>query len=261
VTADIWPTIHAERQALLDDLASLTPGQWNAPTACGHWNVHQVFAHLAYLADMTAPKFIVRFAGSGFNFEKYIEKGVAAATAGGPTATLALLGRDKGKTTTPPGPKKTWLGEHFVHGEDIRRALGIKRQYPLDQVARTVAFYARSEPIIHGKSRVAGLTLKAIDTDLSIGSGPVVEGPVMSLLVATSGARAHSTSCPATASRRCANALRDSAQNETAASTSSTMTPSGSVTVAAKPLRAGIFRGVPPRPRLASRSSVSSTGT
>ena len=93
----------------------------------------------------------------------------------------------KGGTNAPPGPKETWLGEHFVHGEDIRRALGIKRDYPLDQVARALAFYAGSEPIIHGKSRVAGLTLKATDADVSIGSGPLVEGPVMSLLIAASG--------------------------------------------------------------------------
>jgi hypothetical protein len=93
----------------------------------------------------------------------------------------------KGRTSSPPGPKETWLGEHFVHGEDIRRALGIKREYPVDQVARTLVFYAGSEPIIHAKSRVAGLTLKATDTDLTIGTGPIVEGPVLSLLIAASG--------------------------------------------------------------------------
>jgi uncharacterized protein (TIGR03083 family) len=187
MAGDIWPTIHAERQALLDDLSGLTPEQWVSPTACGHWNVHQVFGHLVYLADMTPFKFVTRLAKSGFNFDNYIEKGVAAATVGGPAATLALLERDKKKTTAPPGPKETWLGEHFVHGEDIRRAVGIKREYPLDQVGRALSFYSKSEPIIHGKSRVAGLTLKATDQDLAIGSGPAVEGTTVDLLIATSG--------------------------------------------------------------------------
>lgn len=187
MAADIWPTIHAERQALISDLNGLTPEQWETATACGHWNVHQVFGHLVSLAEMSPPKFFVQFAGSGFNFNKYAEKGVAQATAGGPAATVAKLEAAKSKTSAPPGPKETWLGEHFVHGEDIRRALGIKREYPTDQVARTLVFYAGSEPIIHAKSRVAGLTLKATDTDLTIGTGPLVEGPVLSLLIAASG--------------------------------------------------------------------------
>jgi uncharacterized protein (TIGR03083 family) len=187
MAADIWPTIHAERQALLDDVANLTPAQWESPTLCGEWNVHQVFGHLVSLAKMTPPKFLMQMAGSGFNFDKYAAKGVAAETASGPAASVAALDAAKNQTNAPPGPKDTWLGEHFVHGEDIRRALGIERAYPLDVVSRALTFYSGSEPIIHGKSRVAGLTLKATDTNLTIGSGPVVEGPVMSLLIATSG--------------------------------------------------------------------------
>lgn len=190
MAADIWPTIHAEREALLTDLDGLEPEQWTTATTCGHWNVHQVLGHLTSLAKLTPPKFMGKLAGSGFNFDKYVEKGVAAETAGGPATTLAALKAVKSGTNAPPGPKETWLGEHFVHGEDIRRALGIKREYPLDQVTRTLVFYSGSEPIIHGKSRVAGLTLKATDADVTIGTGPLVEGPVMDLLIATSGRKA-----------------------------------------------------------------------
>jgi uncharacterized protein (TIGR03083 family) len=183
----IWPTIHAERDALLADLGNLSPEQWNAATPCGHWNVHQVFAHLTSLARMNPPKFIGGMFGAGFNFDKYAENGVTKESAGGPQSTLATMRTAKAGRNAPPGPKETWLGEHFVHGEDIRRALGIKLAYPLDQVGRALTFYSGSEPIIHGKSRVAGLTLKATDQDLSIGSGPVVEGTTMDLLIATSG--------------------------------------------------------------------------
>jgi uncharacterized protein (TIGR03083 family) len=187
MAADIWPTVHAERDALLADLEKLTPEQWAKPTLCGDWNVHQVFGHLTSLARMTPPKFFGRLVGSGFNFDKCAQKGVDEETAGGPAKTIETLRGAKSGTNAPPGPKDTWLGEHFVHGEDIRRALGIKRDYPLDAVGRALTFYAGSEPVIHGKSRVAGLTLKATDTEVSIGSGPVVEGPVMSLLIAASG--------------------------------------------------------------------------
>jgi len=187
VTDSIWPTIHAERTALVDDLAGLTPEQWTTQSLCSEWNIHQVLAHQLSAAKMTPPKFFGKFAAAGFNFNKFAAKQVAVEGVGGPAATLAAFRAAEPRETAPPGPKDTWLGEAFVHGEDIRRPLGITRAYPLPEVARAIALYAKSNAIIGGKTRVAGLTLKATDTDFSVGSGPLVEGPAISLLLAASG--------------------------------------------------------------------------
>jgi uncharacterized protein (TIGR03083 family) len=187
VSESIWPTIHAERRALADDLADLNPEQWAIQSGCTEWNIHEMLAHLLSAAKMTPPKFFRNFAAAGFNFDKFAGKQVAIESAGDPAATLAAFRAVETRTSAPPGPKDTWLGEAFVHGEDIRRPLGIKRDYPLDQVARTLVFYAGSQPIIHSKKRVAGLTLKATDHDVSVGTGPLIEGPVMSLLLAAGG--------------------------------------------------------------------------
>jgi uncharacterized protein (TIGR03083 family) len=187
MATSVWPTIHAERAALVNDLADLTPQQWALPTMCSEWNVHEVLAHQLSAAKMTPPKFFAKLAGAGFKFNQFTANQVSAESAGGPAATLAAFRAAQGRTSAPPGPKDTWLGEAFVHGEDIRRPLGITRSYPLPEVARALAFYAGSDVIIGGKTRVAGLTLKATDTDFSTGSGPVVEGQVMSLLLVASG--------------------------------------------------------------------------
>jgi uncharacterized protein (TIGR03083 family) len=187
VTESIWPTIHAERSALADDVDGLTDEQWATPSLCSDWTVHQVLAHQLSAAKMTPPKFFLNFAAAGFNFDKFAGKQVAIEGAGGPAATLAAFRAAQPRTNAPPGPRETWLGEAFVHGEDIRRPLGITRQYPLPEVARAVGFYARSDAIIGGKTRVAGLTLKATDTDFSVGSGPLVEGPAIALLLVASG--------------------------------------------------------------------------
>jgi hypothetical protein len=112
---------------------------------------------------------------------------VAIEGAAGPARTLAEFRRVQNRTTAPPGPKATWLGEAFVHGEDIRRPLGMHRSYPLPQVCEAIAFYARSNTVIGGRTRVSGLTLKATDIDFSTGTGPLVEGPAISLLLAASG--------------------------------------------------------------------------
>jgi uncharacterized protein (TIGR03083 family) len=187
VADSVWPTIHVERKVLAEDLADLTPEQWGIPSLCSEWNIHQVLAHMLSAAKMTPPKFFGRFAAAGFNFDKFAATQVAVEATGGPAATLAAFRAAEPRETAPPGPKETWLGEAFVHGEDIRRPLGINREYPLPEVARAIGLYAKSNVIIGGKTRVAGLTLKATDSDFSVGSGPLVEGPAISLLLAASG--------------------------------------------------------------------------
>lgn len=189
MTESIWPVVHAERHALLDDVTDLTDEQWQTRSLCTDWTVHDVLAHLLATALMTPPKFFAKFAAAGFNFDKFVAKEVARQRAGGPGATLAAFRAAMDRSTSPPGPQDSWMGEVFVHSEDIRRPLGITHSYPLHEVGRTIRFYSKSNAIIRGKARVAGLMLKATDTDFATGDGPVVEGPAISLLLATTGRR------------------------------------------------------------------------
>jgi uncharacterized protein (TIGR03083 family) len=184
---DMWQAVHTERRALADDLSSLDAGRWQTPSLCSGWTVHDVLAHLTATACMTPPKFLFKMASAGFSFPKFTDREVVAVGAGGPEATLAAFRQAETSTSAPPGPKISWMGETLVHGEDIRRALGIRHAYPVDWVTRVLDFYAGSNVLIHGKRRVEGLTLKATDADWSHGSGPLVEGPAMSLLMATAG--------------------------------------------------------------------------
>jgi uncharacterized protein (TIGR03083 family) len=187
VAADIWPTIHAERRALADDLDSLTHEQWMTPSLCEGWTVHDVLAHLLVLAGMTPFRFVTRFAGAGFSFTRYADQGIARERRPDPAQTLAAFRAAQGRRTAPPGPPETWMGEHLVHGEDIRRPLGITRSYPMDAVLDTLDFYQRSQPIVGGRDRVAGLSLRATDADHSIGSGPELTGPALDLVLAATG--------------------------------------------------------------------------
>jgi len=170
VATEIWPTIHAERRALAHDLDALTPEQWMTASLCEGWTVHDVLAHLLVLAGMTPLRFVTRFAGARFNFARYAEQGITREQRPEPRQTLAAFRARQDRTTAPPGPPETWIGEHLVHGEDIRRPVGITRSYPMAAVIRTLDLYQRSQPIIGGRDRVAGLTLRATDADHSVGS-------------------------------------------------------------------------------------------
>lgn len=50
MTTDVWPTVHAERQALADDLEHVAPDRWATPSLCAGWGVHDVLAHLVETA-------------------------------------------------------------------------------------------------------------------------------------------------------------------------------------------------------------------
>ena len=187
---DIWPVVHAERRALAADLADLTPDRWRTPSLCAGWTVHDVLAHMVATAKLTPPTFLVRLAASGFRMSRFTDTQLAAQREGGPDATLAAFRAVETSRSAPPGPTLSWLGEALVHAEDIRRPLGIRHDYPLAAVTAATGFYAGSNVLIGGKRRVAGLTLRATDTDWSHGSGPLVEGPAVSLMLATTGRRA-----------------------------------------------------------------------
>ncbi|MDQ1683619.1 MAG: hypothetical protein QOC82_356 [Frankiaceae bacterium] len=184
---DPWPVIHAERQALADDLAGLTDEQWKTPSLCGGWTVLDVVGHMVATARMTPPRFFGRFLGSGFNFDKMTAKDVAAETSGGPAATLAAFRDTISRTTSPPGPIDAMLGEVLIHPDDIRRPLGIAHDYPSDAVVRVLDFFKKSNLIIGAKKRIDGLELKATDANWTHGAGPRVSGPAHSLLMAMTG--------------------------------------------------------------------------
>ena len=133
---DIWPVVHAERRALADDLAGLTPEQWQTPSLCAGWSVHDVLAHMVATAKETPAGFFVGMVTSGFRIARMTEKRIAEERAGGPAATLAAFRAVETATSAPPGPKLSWLGEALVHAEDIRRPLGIAHDYPLESVTR-----------------------------------------------------------------------------------------------------------------------------
>jgi uncharacterized protein (TIGR03083 family) len=190
MSSDIWPVVHAERRALALDLEGLAPDRWQTPSLCTGWSVHDVLAHMVATAKETPPRFFAGLAGSRFSFARFTAKRIAAEKAGGPAATLAAFRAVETSTAAPPGPPTSWLGEALVHAEDIRRPLGIAHDYPIASVTAVTGFYAGSNILIGGKRRVQGLTLRATDTDWSHGSGPLVEGPALALLLATTGREA-----------------------------------------------------------------------
>jgi uncharacterized protein (TIGR03083 family) len=187
---DLWPMIHSERAALADDLASLTDDQWDAQSLCAGWTVRDVVAHMTASTKINVPRFFIKMAGSGFSLSRMQQKDIAVERGTSTADTLERFRAQIPSTMHPPGPTDAWLGEAVIHGADIRRPLGIASRTPADAAVRVAEFYKSSNLIVGAKNRIAGLRLDATDADWSNGDGPVVSGPILSLVLAMTGRKA-----------------------------------------------------------------------
>ncbi|MED7931895.1 maleylpyruvate isomerase family mycothiol-dependent enzyme [Nonomuraea sp. LP-02] len=187
---DVWSMVHAERMALIDDLTHLDGEQWRKPSLCEGWTVHDVAAHLVDTARTTRLGFVVGLVRARFDFHRQNAHGVERERGASPQDTLERLRQVALRKTTPPAPLESRLVEELVHGEDIRRPLGLARSYPEQAVVRSLRLQARTPASFGGaKELTARVKLTASDVDLSIGDGPEVRGTALSLLLAVSGRR------------------------------------------------------------------------
>ncbi|MCX5205161.1 maleylpyruvate isomerase family mycothiol-dependent enzyme [Streptomyces sp. NBC_00237] len=185
---DVWPMVHAERAALVEDLSRLTPEQWDAPSLCEGWTVHDVAAHLVDTWTTTRLGFVAAMVRARFDFDRQNAVGVARERGASPQETLERLRRAASRTSTPPAPLDTRLVEEVVHGEDVRRPLGLTHTYAPEAVARALRLQTRTSASMGGAKELASrVRLSATDADLTIGEGPEVTGTALALLLGVSG--------------------------------------------------------------------------
>lgn len=188
MAGDVWALVHAERAALIEDLTHLKDAQWDEPSLCDGWTVHDVVAHLVDSARTTRTGFVVGMLRARFDFDRQNAHGVRRERGATPGETLERLRQVAPRRSAPPAPLDTRLVEEVVHGEDIRRPLGLTHTYPQEAVVRALRLQTRTSASFGGaKELTARVRLTASDADLSLGSGPEVTGPALSLLLAVSG--------------------------------------------------------------------------
>lgn len=186
-TADTWQRIHTERAAMADTWEGLEPDQWSTASGCDGWSVHVAAGHILAAAEQTIPNFYREFVLAGFRFNVFADR-AARRLAEVPPADLVRRLRARTTTTNhPPAPVVVMLGEIVVHGEDIRRPLGIVHEVPADTLVTVADNYVRTNLLLGAKRRIAGLRLRATDVDWTHGDGAEVSGPLTSLILAMSG--------------------------------------------------------------------------
>jgi uncharacterized protein (TIGR03083 family) len=185
--AKTWAMIHAGRASLADTIEGLTPDQWQTPSLCAGWNVGDMAAHLLSSAEQTPGHFIGGMVTSGFSFHRLMRRDLAARSGLSPAQIADRLRQRTTTTNKPPAPAEAMLGEVVVHGEDLRRPIGLSAPVDADAANACLTMYTKASFPVGGKKRIAGLRLTSTDTGWTWGDGPEVTGPAMSLLLAMTG--------------------------------------------------------------------------
>lgn len=177
-----------ERVALADLLDGLTPEQWATPSLCEGWTVRDVAGHLLVAFEVAVPTVLLRLVRCRFGFERAMDE-LAREQARRPTTELAsVLRANAASRFTPPlsGPSAP-LTDVLVHGEDIRRPLGIHRAIAPERLRVALDAMAGGAKGFVPRSRVEGLAFEATDLDWRAGTGATVRGAGLDLLVAILG--------------------------------------------------------------------------
>lgn len=183
----VWHSIDLEREALADQLRTLDEPQWSTPSLCSGLTVREVLAHLTVSGALSGPRWFAGVVRARFDFDRQVDDRLREQLGSSAEETLSLFRATIGSRTSPPLPRLAILGEMVVHGEDIRRPLGLSRHYPAETLKALLHYYAGTDQTVVAKRRVRGLRLEAIDTGVVVGQGDPVRGNTLALIMAMTG--------------------------------------------------------------------------
>lgn len=185
---DTWEAVDEERSVLANDLGRLEAAQWDVQSLCNQWKVRHVVGHLIAGAELKARPFLVGMLKSGMSFNRFMARQGLVLGMASPDELLSQFSKTIGAHRAAPGANsEVMLIDIVCHGVDIRRPTGMIREVPQDALLRVADLVKRVGFPFHAKDRIAGLRLAATDFAWSTGDGPLVEGPLESVILAMAG--------------------------------------------------------------------------
>jgi uncharacterized protein (TIGR03083 family) len=183
----LWALAHTERSALAEDLSGLTAAQWRHGTLCGQWDVEEVVAHLTAAASLNRWRWVRSMVGARFRVDVHNRRRLVEHQGSTPAETLDRFVAVIGSTTAPSGHTPAYLGEVVVHAQDVREPLGLPRTPDVDALTPVADFFARRNFTVASRTAVAGLRLRADDGPFAAGTGPLVTGSTLALVMSMAG--------------------------------------------------------------------------
>lgn len=180
-----------ERRRLADLVESLNAEQLRTRSLCEAWSVKEVVGHLVATVASSRVSVLLLLVRSGFNIHVANAR-LAALMAEHPAHELATMLRAHAENPfcPPVVGYRGQLTELQIHGQDIRRPLGIPHELRSDRLHVSLDFLVGGRALgFVPKSRPAGLRFEATDLEWSWGSGPLIRGTAEAVMLALTGRR------------------------------------------------------------------------
>jgi len=183
-----WSSVRETRLAVADLLDDLTPDEWARPSLCADWRVRDVAAHVSLVPTLRSVEMVRAAPRAGFNPHR-INTAIARRYAAAPPEAIVSRIRAHAADRTSAAVLKTAdsLFDVIVHSQDIALPLGRTLDVPPEASRRGLDRVWEMGWPFRARRRFAGHTLRATDTDWSVGAGPEINGPALALLLLLTG--------------------------------------------------------------------------
>ena len=150
--------------------------------------MRDVAAHLTSAFTTSGPTFLVNIVQCGFNFDRANDK-ITRKIAEQPVEAIVetLRANAEHRFTPPTMGAEAPLTDAIVHGQDIRRPLGLIRDFPEAHLVRSLDFVTGKQRGFVPKGRLDGLRFEATDVGWSSGAGAELRGSGEAVLLAITG--------------------------------------------------------------------------
>jgi uncharacterized protein (TIGR03083 family) len=181
---DPWPSVRHRRCEFADEVESLKPDQWEAPSWCKGWRVRDVLGHLVYLAEATQVSILKDLLRAGGRPDHFVDR-TARRLGDEPVSSLTsrLRGAADGRYHALGSPPAVALGDVLVHSADALRPLGLAMEPQPDEVAIVLPIYRRLGRLAFHAAVPRSVRLVATDIDWQSGQGPEIRGKGFDLLL------------------------------------------------------------------------------
>ena len=184
-TYELRNMIEDEQVEFAEMLRGLLPEQWETPSLCKGWSVHDAVIHIAWHEHVAPVARVAELARVRFSEDRQMEPSRSKSKAE-LVDWLASPAKVGGRNDT-----LTQLSEIVIHQQDVRRPLGLDRKIPADRLGVVLDFGVSvaglTFTMAFSRKRAKGLRLVAPDVGWWSGSGPEVRGPGEAILMALNG--------------------------------------------------------------------------
>jgi uncharacterized protein (TIGR03083 family) len=183
-----WLTVAGLRRRIADELESLSPDEWDAPSLCAGWRVRDVAGHLSLVPTVTLREMLAVAPRCAFDPNRINTALAVRYGSQEPSTVVARIREHADNRTTARGlDTANSLFDLVVHSQDVAVPLGRRLEVPPEtSVAGLQRVWEMGWPF-RARRRFGHVALTATDADWSAGQGPEVRGPALALLLLLTG--------------------------------------------------------------------------